>query len=150
MQYARITNGAVETILDLDSEYVETLAPNKRSQLLPFVIDEKPEAAQTQAVDFAGYVIEAERVRQTWTLRQKTADELRVVASPRQIRQALNAAGLRQQVEAGVAAADQDTRDWWEFSTAVESDHPAVLAMCTALGISDEQRAQVFGLAASL
>lgn len=106
-------------------------------------IDPPPAVSPTQVV--SGFDLDA-----GWIVRDKTPAELRVVASPRQIRQALNAAGLRQQIEAGVAAADQDTRDWWEFATSFESDHPSVLAMCAALGISDAQRQQVFDLAATL
>ena len=37
-------------------------------------------------------------------------------ATPRQIRQALTASGLRAAVEGAVAASDQDTKDWWEFA----------------------------------
>ena len=58
--------------------------------------------------------------------------------SPRQIRQALTAAGLRASVEAAVAASDQNTKDWYESSTAFERAHPAVIAMGIALGVSSD------------
>ena len=70
--------------------------------------------------------------------------------SPRQIRQALTAGGLRAQVEAAVAASDQDTKDWWEFATAFERGHPMVGAMAAGLGIPDAQIDALFTLAASL
>ncbi|MGL4678315.1 MAG: hypothetical protein ACRCWC_02925 [Plesiomonas shigelloides] len=72
-----------------------------------------------------------------------------IIVSPRQIRQALTQLNLRTQVEAIVASGDQDTKDWWEFATSVEQNHPMVLAMATALGVTDEQRQVLFDLAAS-
>lgn len=73
-----------------------------------------------------------------------------LAATPRQIRQALTAAGLRAQVESAVAAADQDTKDWWDFAQQVESNHPVVLALCDSLGFSAAQVRSVFELAVSL
>lgn len=73
-----------------------------------------------------------------------------VSVTPRQIRQALTQAGLRNAVEAAVAAADQDTKDWWAASTAFERTHPRVQAMAAALGVSDAQLEALWTLAASL
>lgn len=70
--------------------------------------------------------------------------------SPRQLRQALTRTGLRSAVEAAVAAADQDTRDWWEFATEFDRQHPALVGMAAQLGYTPEQVDQVFALAASL
>lgn len=70
--------------------------------------------------------------------------------SPRQIRQALTAASLRTSVESAVAAADQDTKDWYEFATAFERQHPMVIALATALGITERQLDDLFTLAGSL
>ncbi len=67
--------------------------------------------------------------------------------SPRQIRQALTRASLRDAVEAAVAAGDQDLRDWWEFATSIERNHPQVVAMGAALGADLDQ---LFILAGSL
>lgn len=152
MLYARLIpdSTVIETVLDLDQSYVAALASSKQEWLRPIAVDPQPAVGPSQMLTDGGYVVEAEQVRQTWAVRDKTPDELRVIVTPRQIRQALTAAGLRAQIEAGVAAADQDTRDWWEFATSFESDHPMVLTMCSALGISDEQRGQVFQLAATL
>jgi hypothetical protein len=69
--------------------------------------------------------------------------------SPRQIRQALTATGMRTQVETAVASGDQDLKDWWEFATAVEENHPEVIGMATMLGLTDTQRHDLFVLAAS-
>jgi len=70
--------------------------------------------------------------------------------SPRQIRQALTRFDLRTQVEAAVAAGDQDLKDWWEFSTVVERNHPMVVGMATALGISDHTLDAIFLAAGTL
>lgn len=59
--------------------------------------------------------------------------------SPRQIRQALSAAGLRQQVEDAVNAGSLDLQDWWHYATEFERQHPMVLAMAQQLGVSAAQ-----------
>ena len=81
---------------------------------------------------------------QQWSVTALTAPEIeakRVSAipasvSPRQIRQALSAVGLRTGVEAAVAASDQDTKDWYAYITTFERNHAMVAAMGVALGVS--------------
>jgi hypothetical protein len=70
--------------------------------------------------------------------------------TPRQIRRALNAAGLRSAVEAAVAQASQDVRDDWEFALEVRRDHPELNAMATALGLTSEQLDALFIAAAAI
>lgn len=70
--------------------------------------------------------------------------------SPRQIRQALTRTGLRQQVETAVAAGDQDLKDWWEFATVFEREHPMVVAMGDVLGQTPAKLDALWSLAASL
>jgi hypothetical protein len=70
--------------------------------------------------------------------------------SPRQIRQALTRAGLRTAVEAAIAAGDQDGKDWWEFATQFERQHPTVVAMGHTLNQTDAQMDALWALAASL
>lgn len=70
--------------------------------------------------------------------------------SPRQIRQALTRFNVRTQVEAAVAAGDQDLKDWWEFATVVERNHPMVVGMATALGISATELDAIFVAAGAL
>lgn len=70
--------------------------------------------------------------------------------SPRQIRQALTRAGLRQLVEGAVAAGDQDLKDWWEFSTSFERSNPQVVAMGAALGQTVQQLDGLWVLGESL
>ena len=73
-----------------------------------------------------------------------------VPISPRQIRQALTRAGLRSQVEAAVAAGNQDLKDWWEFATVFEREHPMVVDMGAALGQAPTQLDALWALGASL
>ena len=70
--------------------------------------------------------------------------------SPRQIRQALTRVNLREQVEAAVAAGDQDTKDWYEFATVFQRNNPVVLALGAALGVTTEQLDGLWTLAGSL
>lgn len=70
--------------------------------------------------------------------------------SPRQFRQALNAIGLRASVEAAVAAADQDTKDWYEYATSFERSNTVLIAMATALGKTDADIDALFALGATL
>ena len=67
-----------------------------------------------------------------------------------QIRLALNAAGLRDSVEAAVAASDQSVKDWWAYAKRFLRHNPMVLAMGQALGQTDEQLDQLWALAATL
>lgn len=70
--------------------------------------------------------------------------------SPRQIRMALTQLGLRNDVEAAVAAGDQDTKDWYEFSTYFDRHHPQVLAMAQALGVDDQELDALWELGGTL
>lgn len=73
-----------------------------------------------------------------------------IIVSPRQIRQALTASDLRENVELAVANGDQDLKDWWEFATTFESNHPMVVGMATGLGVTEQQLTDLFNLAKSL
>lgn len=70
--------------------------------------------------------------------------------SPRQIRQALTAAGLRARVETAVSIGDQDLKDWWEFSNVFERAHPMVIGMAGGLGVTKGQLDNLFIIADSL
>ena len=72
------------------------------------------------------------------------------VISPRQIRMALTDMNLRTQVESAVAAGDQHLKDWYEFSTAFERNHPQVLAMAAVLNVSDADLDALWKLGATL
>lgn len=69
--------------------------------------------------------------------------------SPRQIRMALTQMGLRSAVEAAVTAGNQDLKDWYEFSTYFDRNHPQVLAMATQLNVSKEELDMLWYLGAN-
>jgi len=69
--------------------------------------------------------------------------------SPKQFRMALNQVpGLRAQVEAAVAAADQNTQDAWEYATNIQRDDAYVIALGSALGLSTAEIDDIFRAAA--
>ena len=72
------------------------------------------------------------------------------IISPRQIRMAMTQMSLRNAVEAVVAAGDQDLKDWYEFSTYFDRNHPQVIAMATTLSIDDTQLDALWALGATL
>ena len=72
------------------------------------------------------------------------------VVTMRQARIALNRAGLLDTVNAAVAAADEETKIAWEFSTEVQRDFPLVQTLATALNLSDAQLDELFTTAATL
>ena len=45
----------------------------------------------------------------------------------------MTAAGLRNAVETAIAAAGIDTKDWYQYATAFERNHPMVDALATGL-----------------
>lgn len=78
-----------------------------------------------------------------------------LTCTPWQIRKALNSlpgsvTTLRDDVEAYVAAADQTTKDGWEFATEFREDDAFVAAAQAALGMTDADRTNLFNLARSL
>lgn len=91
---------------DADWQRLVDASSPKLSNKRPLTIDPPPAPSATQAVEFAGYVIEPERVRKTWALRDKTADELNDAAQAAE-RDALVAliAALQADVDAGITAA---------------------------------------------
>jgi hypothetical protein len=71
--------------------------------------------------------------------------------SPRQFRQALTKLGFRQQVDTAIAASsDQDLKDWYEWTSEFQRDHPAVLAMAQQMGFTDAQLNAVWAYGATI
>jgi hypothetical protein len=70
--------------------------------------------------------------------------------SPRQIRLALSAIGLRQQVEDYVNAHDITVQDSWHYTTEFDRNHPLIAACAAALGKTDADLDALFALAATL
>jgi catalase (peroxidase I) len=67
-----------------------------------------------------------------------------------QIRQALSAVGLRDQVEAAVAAGDQALKDAWQYAQTFERLHPKIVQIGVALGQTDAQLDDLFTLGMTL
>lgn len=67
-----------------------------------------------------------------------------------QIRKALNQMGLREAVEAAVAAGPQDAKDAWAYANEFERDHYLIESFAQALGKSDEDIDALFALGATL
>jgi len=70
--------------------------------------------------------------------------------TPRQIRQALTALGLRATVDSAIGSSSQDMKDWWEFSLTIERNHPLVIGMGQALDKTPAELDAVFLLGATL
>lgn len=87
-------------------------------------------------------------------MRVYTGEDLPVEPVPEvddlQIRLALNQVGLRDGVEAYVAAASQDVKDWWAKARRFVITNPMVQAAAQALGVTQEQLVALFRLAATL
>lgn len=78
------------------------------------------------------------------------SQEPRLVATPWQVRKALNQLGLRDAVESYVSGSSQGAKDAWEFATQFERDHPFIVACGEALGKSDAEIDALFQLAVTL
>lgn len=61
-----------------------------------------------------------------------------------QIRKGLSDIGKRAAAEAAVAQGDQDLKDAWNFWPVFKENHPLVIQLATALGISDADRHALF------
>ena len=70
--------------------------------------------------------------------------------TPRQARLALLQAGLLETAEAWIATAPIATKIDWEFAEVIRRDFGAVIDAASALGLTDAQVDQLFGLAAAL
>lgn len=161
MTYAKIHEGAVVrypyTRAELQADYPRTSFP---LDLAPEVLADfgavavAPTPAPTvnpltqRAVEAAPALVGG-----VWTQQWEVAPYTPPVpdfVSPRQIRQALTRAGLRQAVETAVSSGDQDVKDWWEFATSFERTHPMVIGMGQALGKTDADLDDLWRLAGSL
>ncbi|MCB0387039.1 MAG: hypothetical protein KDD43_16715 [Bdellovibrionales bacterium] len=81
---------------------------------------------------------------------RKFIDPVPQSVSDLQIRLALNQAGLRPAVEAYVAAAPQEVKDWWERARSFERNHLIVLDAAEWLSISSEELDSLWILASRL
>lgn len=67
-----------------------------------------------------------------------------------QVRKVLTQFNLRDAVEAGVAAADQNTKDAWAYAREFQRDDPVLIGMATALGMTNNQINNMFDIGITL
>ena len=67
-----------------------------------------------------------------------------------QVRKVLTQFNMRAAVEAGVAAADQNTRDAWAYAREFQRDDPVLVGMATALGMTNTQIDSMFDIGITL
>lgn len=67
-----------------------------------------------------------------------------------QVRKILTQFNLRSSVEAGVAAADQNTKDAWAYAKEFQRDDPVLTGMATALGMTNTQIDSMFDIGITL
>lgn len=70
--------------------------------------------------------------------------------TPLQARKALRQAGLKAQVDAYIATLSDEAQEEWEYCIAVERNNGLVSDAATALGMTEEQKDDLFRLAATL
>lgn len=71
-------------------------------------------------------------------------------ASARQLRLAMNALGLRDDIEEYVASQDRDVRDSWQWTTEFESTHPFLVGAAEQMNKTPEEVKGLFLLAMTL
>jgi len=105
-QFARLdplNTSQVRDVIDIPQAAYDALAGNpKRDLLRSLTIDAQPTPSALQAVERGPYVIEPLQVRQTWTVRAKTRDELSRYADAADVA-ALRVAGALAMLDAEVA-----------------------------------------------
>lgn len=85
-----------------------------------------------------------------WSTTPPVTPPLPLVVTPLQARRALRAAGLIEQVNAAISAADADTQDAWEYATVIERDNAIIAAMAVQLGLTEQDVDGLFALAVTL
>jgi hypothetical protein len=95
-----------------------------------------------------GEIVEADTI--TWPEPPVPPTPVPESVSPRQIRQAMTQFGIRQLIEDSIAGGGQNAKDWYEYATAFERNHPLVLGMAQALSITEKQLDDLWILAGSL
>ena len=76
--------------------------------------------------------------------------EAPTTVTPLQMRRALRQLGLKQTVDAFVATLDEEVQEAWEYCTEVSRDDPLIVMASAALGMSEEDVANLFRVAGSL
>jgi len=70
--------------------------------------------------------------------------------TPLQMRKALRVAGLKTQADAYLSTLSEEAQEEWEFCISVEPKNRFIADAAKALGMTDDQRDDLFRLAATL
>ena len=86
-------------------------------------------------------------------IRQREISNIKL--TPRQARELIIRSGLFTTVETVINSIEDETerliaRNYWEYSEVLERNHPVLLALVSALGITDEQLDNMFKEASKL
>lgn len=106
--YARLTQDktAFEALVELSAEQFSALAAWKQSFLRLYVVDAPPTPSATQLVIEGAPLIDATTYHKTWTLRDKTQEELDADTQVVELAQLQNMiAALTADIQAGITAA---------------------------------------------
>lgn len=92
--------------------------------------------------------------RQVWTIRDKTADELRAdvpqSVTMRQARLIALDAGLLEAIEDAISGMDEASKIEWEYALEVRRDHPLIASLSSTLGLTETQVDDLFRAAAQI
>jgi hypothetical protein len=113
----------------------------------PVVDDPIPEG---QIATGSTLALDGDVVRRSWTLEPAPPPSVPASVTPLQIRRALLAQGLLDDVQAFVEASSLETRMAWEYAIQIDRDNELISAAATAIGATDEEVDDLFRLAASL
>lgn len=115
---------------------------------LPIVGSEPEYDRLTHRIGNVSYAVGTDEVVKTYEVVELTVEEIRerdvpTTITPLQAKLQLHRVGLLDEVEAMVAT-DVEVRLYWEYALEIRRDHPTLLTMATALGLSDEQLDMMF------
>lgn len=105
-------------------------------------------AAAVEARMDAYYVVAGELVTEGESV--ELTPDVPASVSPLQARRALRAANLLATVTAALEAADDETREAWEYATEIRRDNALVAAVAVGVGLTTEQVDALFIAAAAL
>lgn len=137
-----------KTLLDYNVVVIESTDRPSRDEMTQDIIEGTPESVDGVWKQ-QWNVVEADEVEKERRLTNYRED---LACTPWQLRKALNALGLRQQVEDYIATPDtpQDVKDGWEFASEFKRTDALVTSAGAALGKSEAEMDQLFELAVSL
>ena len=112
---------------------------------LTWLIPNPPSDEVEQEPSVASYTFTAEEIEEGKVyVTTPRPTSVPTSVTPKQIRLALNAAGLRQMVEDAVEASDQAIKDTWNWTTYFRRTDQMLNSFCDAIGWTKEEIDQLF------